>query len=146
MSEGVSALAVVAIVAGTGLLLLILTLVAFTAMTWLFARLGRWGQLAARNPAPGQPRGQLLQAQTIKVGAVRYRRCVAVGLDAEGLYLRVRLPAHAPVWIPWTELHGRWDTRLYWLKAVGLLAGQAEAVPLVFPARLYAEIEPYLRG
>jgi len=145
MSESLSTWTIVAMVAGAGLLLTILTLVAFTAMVWLFARLGGWGRLVARFPASAEPPGRLLRGQTIKAGSVRYRRCVAVGLGPEGMMLQVQLPAHPPVWIPWSELHSRRDARLYWYKAVGLLAGRTDRVPLVFPARLFAEIEPYLR-
>ena len=112
-----------------------------------------WDALAERYKAPSEPQGKKLTAQTVKVGSVRWRRCVTVILSTEGLYLQLlpRLPLlsaifrKAPVLIPWSELR---RPRKGWLylgtQAVELSVGEPELARITFPIGLYNEIASYL--
>ena len=83
--------------------------------------------------------------QTVKIGAVRWRRCVTFCASPRGLYLKVspfggRYPA---VLIPWGDLHFRRETLLYWSKAIVLAVG-AGVAEITVPQRLWVLMEPYI--
>jgi hypothetical protein len=102
--------------------------------------------------AGAEPDGKKLTRQTIKVGPVRWRRCVTVILNPAGLYLQVgrsngilALRRHPPVFIPWAHLK---TPRPGWLylgqEAVQLSVGFPEIATITFPTGLYREMTAYL--
>ncbi len=121
----------------------------------IFARISGWGALAPRYGATIEPEGRKLMRQTVKVGAVRWRRCVTVVLSPQGMYLALdsglRVPVllairkHPPVLIPWSEFKAPRKGRLYlgW-QAVQLSIGEPETAAVTFPLALYKEMTSHL--
>jgi len=73
-----------------------------------FAQISGWTRLAELYPATHRSEGQEYTQQTVQVGAVRYRKCMTVGIGSQGLYLWARpiLSRYQPVLIPWGEIKG----------------------------------------
>lgn len=69
-----------------------------------------------------QPQNKEHSRQTIGLGAVKYRNCVTVHLEQEGLYLWVRPPffSHPAILIPWADIVQADHVTLYHRKAVEL--------------------------
>ena len=115
----------------------------YVIFIWHTARSG-WRRLAERFPADAEPVGDILLRQTIRAGVVRYRNVVTTGIGPEGLYLSVRLPAHRPMLIPWSEFHGQRPTRIYWRESVEVVIGDPRIARIAFPQALYALFSSHL--
>ena len=101
-------------------------------------RLSGWNQLAALYPARQAPAAWNWEHQTIRVGAVRYRRVMRIAVQAERLYLdEAGVPRHPVLYIPWSELRNPAASRLYGQAAVKLEAGPGT---IELPVRLYEAI------
>jgi hypothetical protein len=98
-------------------------------MTGIFAKHSGLTGLARRYPVTQPPAGATLAKQTVRVGSVRYRRCVDVSIG-EG---------------PWEEIRGAQKTRLYSRRAVWLSIGEPEFGSVTLYKALYERIAPYLR-
>ncbi len=109
-----------------------------------FAKVGTWGRLAEKYPAETEPVEILFRKQTIRVGAVRYRQCVAVALLPQGIYLATKLPGHASVRIPWREFHRIGKTRIYSRPATEWSIGNPEVSRIAFPLPLAEKLKSYL--
>jgi hypothetical protein len=81
---------------------------------------GGWRRLTERYATPNPPSGHIIQRQTVKIGAVTYKRCVTVGIASDGLYLAIWRKA---VLIPWSEFKGVGQTMLYWQRVPLLMVG-----------------------
>jgi hypothetical protein len=116
-------------------------------MTGVFAKHSGLTGLAQRYPVTQPPAGATLAKQTVKVGAVRYRRCVDVSVGAGGLYLGVHPPflEQGDVLIPWEEIKGARKTRLYSRRAVRLSIGEPEFGSVTLYKALYEQVAPYLQ-
>ena len=81
----------------------------------LFGHVSGLPRLVQQYPATEQPEGTERLKQTVKIGAVRYRGCVTVTVSSQGLYLRVQAPLsrYPAVLIPWDEVKGTRQARLY---------------------------------
>ena len=116
-------------------------------MTGIFAKHSGLAGLARRYPVSQPPTGAMLTKQTVKVGSVRYRRCVDVGIGEGGLYLGVHPPllAKGDMLIPWEEIKGARKTRLYSRRAVRLSIGEPEFGSVTLYEGLYEQAAPHLR-
>jgi hypothetical protein len=116
-------------------------------MTGIFAKLSGLTGLAQRYPVTQPPMGATLAKQTVRVGSVRYRRCVDVSVGEGGLYLGVHPPllAQGDILIPWDEIRGAQKTRLYSRKAVRLSIGEPEFGSVTLYKALYEQVSPHLR-
>jgi hypothetical protein len=117
-------------------------------MTGIFAKYSGLTNLAQRYPVTQLPTGAMLIKQTVKVGAVRYRRCVDVSIGEGGLYLGVHPPLlkQGDMLIPWEEIKGAQKTRLYSRKAVRLSIGEPEFGSVALYKALYEQVVPYLQS
>ena len=111
-----------------------------------FAQASGLTRLIERYPAPQRSEGVEREKQTVKIGVVRYRRCVTANVSSDGLYLWVRPPLsrHPPILIPWDAVRRICRTRLYGRKAVRLLIDGPEVTPLVVYEGLFKLIHPHL--
>jgi hypothetical protein len=116
-------------------------------MTGIFAKHSGLTGLTRRYPATQPPTGAMLVKQTVKVGSVRYRHCVAVSVGERGLYLGVHPPlsAKGDMLIPWEEVRGAWKTGLYSRRAVRLSIGEPEFGSVTLYEGLYEQVAPHLR-
>jgi len=134
-----------------GLIILLSAIFIFVIVVWIyrsvlktFAKGGAWGKLAEKYPVETEPTEISLPKQTIRVGAVRYRRCVTAGLLADGMYIAITLPAHAPLFIPWDEFHLMGKTRIYARQALQWSIGKPEIARISFPMPLSEKLKPFL--
>jgi hypothetical protein len=143
-----------AVVLGVGIPAGILAFLAgFLALLYsIFAQTSGWNALTHRYEAIVEPEGRKLTRQTIKVGSVRWRWCVTVVLNVEGMYIQLgrqtgllAIRKHPPVLIPWAEFKAPRKGRLYlgW-EAVQLSIGEQETAAITFPIELYKEMVGYL--
>ena len=105
------------------------------------------GRLSPLFATAGVATGQSASRQTIKVGAVAYKRCATIGIGPEGLYLRVdsMLFGCPAVQIPWSEITAVSQARLYMRSAVGLTVGRAADVCIIVPASLAPLLNLYVQ-
>jgi hypothetical protein len=126
---------------------LLILVVAFFALSRLFARGSGWSELANVYPASRQPEGLTYTHQHSRVGSVRYRNCSTIGISAAGLYLAVTAPFlsnHPPLLVPWSAITGIQQTRLYWLSAVQLSIGEPQIATLTVLKHIFEPMRPYL--
>ena len=141
--------AVLLILFSIGLMLLALAGVAIVLVILVMRFAGRadgWAELARRYSAGDPPVGQEYDLQTVRVGKVRYRRSVRVIVASQGLWLSMQLKwaRFAPIWVPWSDVHGVRQTSLYGRNAVRLSIGDPPAPAIVVYAGLFEAISPYL--
>lgn len=126
-----------AIIAGIALWSLLL----WALVRFVFAALSGWNQLAQRFPAPALPQAWHWYGETVKVGSVRYRRCMKVAALPDGLYLAASgLLRHPPLRIPWTQMVSAAPSSFYGRPAVAVQVGAPVVATLEFPAELYQAI------
>ncbi len=74
---------------------------------FLLARIGGWSRLATHYRAPADFSGTKWEFQTGYMGWARYKGCLTIGTNREGLYLAV-FPlfrvGHPPLLIPWRDI------------------------------------------
>lgn len=110
-------------------------LLLFLGIRLVFDRISGWNQLAARYRAPHPPPQWDWRHQTVKVGAVRYRRTMRLAVRPEGLYLdEAGILRHPVLCIPWSELRNPMETRFYGRQAVRWQAGPGT---VELPVELY---------
>jgi hypothetical protein len=61
---------------------------------------GGWRRLAAVYSTVNPPAGSIATRETLKIGAVVYKRCVTVGISDEGLYVSIW---RKTLLIPWNH-------------------------------------------
>jgi hypothetical protein len=137
---------VLILVAAAGLLLAGLVFGMAALMQRMFRRVSGLAALAERYPADSAPSGEIRQRQRIRIGAVDYRNCVDLSLDAKGLWFNVRglLGKGQPVLIPWSEFGSPQPTRFYLWKSMRLSVGRPPVTTMVLPETFFEKIEPYL--
>jgi hypothetical protein len=143
----VTALSLIAVVLFCVLLLLVVVFVSVRMMGSLFKRRSGYARLAANYPAPGPPQGHVLRGQTVQFGAVRYTRCVTVGVDDEGLFLAIvsrSLGPHRPVVVPWSDVRASYASRIRLHEAVELVVGAPPVAALRLMPGVYAEFRSRL--
>jgi len=104
--------------------------------------LSGWTVLGRRFKAASTPARWDWVAQTIKVGTVRYRRCLRLSAEPEGLYIcEASLMRAVPLYIPWGEIHQARPALLDGKNAVAVTVGTPPVATLEFPAVLYRSIQ-----
>jgi hypothetical protein len=143
----VTALSIIALVLVCAALLVFVVLVSVRFMGSMLKHRSGYARLAALYPAVSRPEGRVLRGQTVQFGAVRYTRCVTVGLDDEGLYLKVvsrSLGRHRPLLVPWQEVRATYPSHLRLRDAVELIVGAPQIASLRVLPPLYAEFRARL--
>ena len=112
----------------------ILLVIGILALTFYCLSKGAWRRLVEIYATTNPPAGQVVQRQTVKVGAVVYNRCVRVGIADEGLYLTIY---RKTILIPWNDF-GRIDpTVLYWQNVPVLTVGNPPMATITVPNDLF---------
>ena len=127
--------------------------VALPLMYRAFASGSGYAELARRFPADHVPEGRRYDWQSVRFGAVRWRRCATLIFSPEGLYLafmpampvlgRLHVNHHPAVLIPWAELKSATPTTLYWQRAVAITIGKPTVAVLALYQPFFSLIEPY---
>ncbi|QSQ14978.1 hypothetical protein [Myxococcus landrumensis] len=94
------------------------------ALSWVSGWHGLARQFRADGPAPSD----LRNFTSGKIGWLDYKNCLAVGGDAQGLYLVPNLVFrlfHPPLRIPWSELHDRELSSFFFVKLDTFRAGES---------------------
>jgi hypothetical protein len=142
-----TALSIVALVAVCSALLVMTAFVSARLMGSMFRVRSGYARLAARYPAPGACTGHVLRGQTAQFGAVRYTRCVTIGICDEGLLLKVAsrsLGRHPAILVPWAEVRASYKSRIRLLEAFELIVGAPQATPVRVMPLVYDELRPRL--
>lgn len=109
---------------------------------------GGWDALAARFKVEPRSGSGLLSRQSVQVGRVLYRNCTIVGVGADGLYLEARAPIpffrKPPLLVPWSEISGTDEVRLFWQKAALLAVGEPVISTITLQADLFERLRPRL--
>ena len=142
-----TALSLIVLVLACAVLLLLAVFVSARLMGSLLKRRSGYARLATLYPAIAPTEGGVRRAQTVQFGAVRYTRCVAVGISDEGLFLKVvsrSLGRHHPLSIPWWELRATYPSHLREREAIELVVGAPPVASVRVLAPLYAEFRARL--
>lgn len=142
-----TALAFVALVGACTALLLAVVFVSARLMGSMLKHRSGYARLAAWYPAVGAPEGLILRGQTVQFGAVRYTRCVTIGIADEGLFLEIvsrSLGRHRPALVPWAEVRATYPSHLRMREAVELVVGEPRVVSLRFMPAVYGEFRARL--
>lgn len=114
----------------------------------ILANIGGWPRFAERFPGPAEPTGHVQTGQTVRIGAVRYRFCVTIGVSDQGLYLAAKLlvpwMSHQPMLIPWSEFKSASKSILYWRSGVQLSICEPSIGHITLYRSFYDQIQPYL--
>ena len=98
-------------------------------------------RLAEAYPTQPPVPGPALQRETVKVGAVVYKRCVTVGIADRGLYLSVWGKSAL---VPWAEFKAITSAKLYWQTVPMLTVGDPPIATLVIPVAVFDRIRSRL--
>ncbi len=114
----------------------------------VFAKMSVLSKLFEHYPATNDPSGDSQPKQTVKVGIVRYRKCVTVSVATEGLFLWVCPPLgrQKRLLIPWDEIKQISCASLYGRQGVQMLIGYPELGEVTVYSALFESIRPFLRG
>lgn len=122
-----------------GLLFVLFVLGAITGVMLAVSALGGWQRLAARYRAADPPRGERFSLQSGFLGWVSYGSCLTIHVSAEGLRLAVMFPfraGHAPLFIPWSEMHNVRAVRYWWNELIEFEVGSPCVATLRLPRKV----------
>ncbi len=110
-----------------------------------FGNLAKMPELALRYQVKVQPEGELLTKQTLMIGQVRYRSCVDVSVNPGGFFFTVKAPfsKYESILIPWTDVTGVADSRLYNMPAKTLTIGNITTITV--KPDIWERIRGYLK-
>jgi hypothetical protein len=106
---------------------------------WLLAQVGGWARLAQRFATHQTPRGTPFHWQSGSLGWVSYRGVLQLDAAHDGLFLAMPWlfrVGHAPLFLPWAELHHARELRVLWLRFVRVEVGQPPSARLRLPAKV----------
>jgi DNA-directed RNA polymerase subunit RPC12/RpoP len=110
-----------------------------------FYRLSGWAKLE-RFQVDHEPEGKRFSCRTVKVGAVRYRKCATVCIGPPGLYMTVRISSgYQPILIPWHEIkkvQKLWEPRLG--QCVLFSIGEPGIGSIRLSTQIFDSMRPYL--
>lgn len=125
----------------------------------VYARIAGWVSLARDFPAGGPPAGESFRFVTGSLGSpnwpIRYRRCLRVVINREGLYLALMVPFNfgsRALWLPWRSVASLTEKQSMSNRTVTLaFAGQWAVVSLPGPVgqlvkAAWAEANPAATG
>lgn len=87
-----------------------------------------WRRLAAVYATVDPPAGSIVTRETLKIGAVVYKRCVTVGIADEGLYVSIW---RKTLLIPWNHFTKIEQATLHWNKVPMLTVGETTSVATI---------------
>lgn len=93
-----------------------------------------------------QPAGPTFRFQTVKIGAILWKRCTTVVVSPEGLFLGVRPPlgTSAQLLIPWDRFTSARHARLMWRSVYELAVGDPPETHVTVPADVIEAMRPYV--
>jgi hypothetical protein len=104
----------------------------WVVVSFVISYTGGWAALAGKFRYRGKFNGPKWRGQSGKMrGLARYRNCLVVGGNPEGLYLAVFFPfrmAHPPMFIPWNEVTLT-KSRVWFVPMVRFQLGRELSVP-----------------
>lgn len=109
----------------------------------IFSKVSGLNKLSEHYHAANDPGGVNQTKQTVKVGVVRYRRCVTVGIGRDELFLLVSPPLgrECKLLIPWNEIRQVKKATLYGRQGVHMTIGD----PVAGGITMYRELFEQLR-
>jgi hypothetical protein len=114
----------------------------FRGVAWLFAQLSGWHRLEQSFACEIEERLWTHHAETIRVGPIRFRRCVSAGVQPEALYLRaMAIFRFRALRIPWGRLSGFQPDHVYNRPAMRFTVGGST---IVVDMPLYAAMYPHV--
>jgi hypothetical protein len=102
---------------------------------------GGWRRVAARYGTVNVPSGRVIHRQTVKIGAVVYKRCTTLGIASEGLYLTV---FRKTAMIPWSDFTRLEAATLHWQKVPLLTVGEPPIATMTVPSAEFDHMRQYL--
>ena len=139
-----------------GVMLVVLILVGLIAVAALVAALvyfilfvvknlsgttGGWRQLAESYATTEDPVGESATRQTIQIGAVTYKRCVAITVAEDGLFVSIW---RKTVLIPWREFRGIGEASLFWQRVPLFTVGDPTVTTMTLPVNIFQMIQAKL--
>lgn len=103
--------------------------------------------LTALYGTTATPGPSYLHGQTIRIGAVRYRKCVNIFAGGEGLWLQVKIPLWKTrtVLIPWNDISQAGYTSIWMIPAFTVVVGGEKPVTIALPMSIFTWVEPFIR-
>jgi hypothetical protein len=132
------------------LFVLVITLVVVILKSLSGGRGGGWSALVEKYPAAAEPSATMMRRRTIQVGRVACKNCTTVAACPEGLYLAVASPFSAitgelrPVLVPWGEIKGIGEAKLYWQTVKVLQIGSPQVATVSVSHDVFAQLQPFL--
>lgn len=102
---------------------------------------GGWRKVAARYGTVNVPAGRVSHRQTVKIGAVVYKRCTTLGISSEGLYLTI---FGQPAIVPWSDFTRLETATLNWQKVPLLTLGEPPFATMTVPPAEFNHMRPFL--
>lgn len=110
-------------------------------VTQLEGSTGSWKSLAEIYPKLQLAPKRVTKGETIKVGAVVYKRCASIGVTEAGLYLAAW---GRSTLIPWSEIRRIGETTLFWQKWPLLIVGAPPIATIAISQPVFERIESRL--
>jgi hypothetical protein len=85
--------------------------------------------------------------QTIRIGVVKYRKCVTFRAFEPGLFLEIKVPLWKTrkILIPWKDLKHTGYTKIYWQSAASLMVAEDHIATIAIPIQLFYLMEPFIK-
>ncbi len=97
---------------------------------WSDGSKGGWRRLSGVYSTANLPAGRIAKRETLKIGAVVYKRCVTLGIADEGLYMLIWRTC---ILIPWDHFTKIEQATLYWKKVPMLTIGDPTVATITVP-------------
>jgi hypothetical protein len=108
------------------------------------SHVGGWSSLADQYRCLGPFPGSSWNFQSGQFGGIAsYYKCLTVGADPRGLFVRIHFPfrvAHPPLFIPWHEISVS-RKKVLWVKQVRFRLGHELQIPLTIRASLAQKLQ-----
>lgn len=99
---------------------------------------GGWRQLAETYATTRDPIGESAARQTVQIGAVTYKRCVALTVTDDGLFIRIW---RKTALIPWQEFKGIGEATLSWQRVPLFTVGDPTVTTMTLPVSVFQMIQ-----
>ena len=112
----------------------------------MLAEISRWPALARRFPGRDRPTGTILRGHVVSVGPVGEHNVTNLILTPAGLYMYASLLfrfRHAPIFVPWSEIHYEGARRFLWMKSHKLSVGGVTSIRIT--DRALGAFQPFLQ-
>lgn len=112
----------------------------------LFSTFSKFPKIAERYSTGNVPEGEKLTKRTLQIGAVRYRKCVAINIDAQGFYFRIHMvfSKYPQIFIPWKEFRDIQEIKIYQKRAKQFSIGEPPVGTIRIPEEIFNKMKIYL--